>query len=224
MDRLPAPRSWTDPPLTLVAALLWAGLLIVAACLRRRAPYLLFGVVFFLVGHLVESSFVGLELFFAHRNYLPSFGIYFALVFSLHNLPASYQRFRALALTAYIFFFALVLLQATTAWGDPDVAAELWYEHNPYSERVVQFLATQSLARGDPVGARKILDDAGRRSPSLAVIQIQRTQLCVGQEQRFPELLAEVTDKLRVADFQQNAVIELSRIVKGDVRDLCPPP
>ncbi len=59
---------WTTLPailtliLVLLAAMLWA----------RRKPLIAFAVYFFLLNHLIESSFIPLELVFEHRNYLPS--------------------------------------------------------------------------------------------------------------------------------------------------------
>jgi hypothetical protein len=222
MDRLTPPAGWLDPPTTLGAIGLWLTLLSAAVWLRRRAPYFLFGVAFFLIGHLIESSIVGVELYFAHRNYVPAFGIYFALVFGLASVPKAYVRVVTGALAAYALLFALVLWQASTAWHDTATSAELWYLENPHSERAAQFLATQYLARNEPIAARRILDEAARRNPEIALLQIQRTQICVGEEHEFPELLAEVTNHLREALYQPNAVTELSRAIKGEIPNLCP--
>jgi len=49
---------------------------------RRRALWS-FAVLWYLVGHALESSLLGLELVFEHRNYLPSFGILFAAAYYL---------------------------------------------------------------------------------------------------------------------------------------------
>ncbi|MCY0536413.1 hypothetical protein, partial [Klebsiella pneumoniae] len=45
---------------------------------RKRAPSIPAGWFFFLVAHLVESSFLPLEMYYEHRNYLPSFGLLLA--------------------------------------------------------------------------------------------------------------------------------------------------
>lgn len=43
-----------------------------AASQRKKHPLLSFGILFFLVNHVVEGSFLPIELVFEHRNYLPS--------------------------------------------------------------------------------------------------------------------------------------------------------
>src|SRR5690606_29487200 len=66
---------WTTlPSLACVCASM-----IIALWGRRRWPLLSFGVLWFLCGHLLESTVFPLELYFEHRNYLPMFGIVFSI-------------------------------------------------------------------------------------------------------------------------------------------------
>jgi len=61
--------------LATLAAVMGIGILLVAmAALRRRAPVMSFGIAWFFVAHALESSFIGLELVFEHRNYLALMG------------------------------------------------------------------------------------------------------------------------------------------------------
>ena len=43
----------------------------------RRQPFAAFAIVFFFVNHAIEGSFIGLELIYEHRNYLPSMMLFF---------------------------------------------------------------------------------------------------------------------------------------------------
>ena len=72
-----------DPWTTLVSVLLWAGLVGLALWGVRRRALWSFALLWYLVGHSLESTFVSLELVFEHRNYLPSFGILFATAYYL---------------------------------------------------------------------------------------------------------------------------------------------
>jgi len=68
-------RPWPIP------ALAWHALLRgFAALYSYRRPLLAFGIVFFYIGNLVESTVIMLELVHEHRMYLPSIGFYLALV------------------------------------------------------------------------------------------------------------------------------------------------
>ena len=51
------------------------SLLVLTFWTRRAAPLVSFGILWFLVGHSLESTIFPLELMHEHRNYLPSFGI-----------------------------------------------------------------------------------------------------------------------------------------------------
>lgn len=68
-----------------IATLSWIG--------RRRYPALAFAGLWFLAGHAMESSIVGLELAHEHRNYLPSFGAVFGVVTALRG-PAGNPLWR----------------------------------------------------------------------------------------------------------------------------------
>ena len=221
MDRLPVPNGWLDPPITLIAALFWPALLSIAIRLRHSAPYVLFGLAFFLAGQILESSFIGLELYFAHRNYVPAFGLYFSLVFAVTAAPRQFRRLAITGLTVYALLFAVVLFQTTSAWNRTDVNAELWLKENPYSERGAQFLSIQYSKRGDFIRARNVLDAAVKLYPRLALVQIQRTGNCIGRESEFPQLLKEVTDALRTAFFQPIVALELAKLAHENRADLC---
>jgi len=73
-------RSLFDPPITIVAVAVWIALLILAWAFRL-SPWaaILFGPMFFLASHLLESTIFPLELYFEHRNYLPSTGLFLSL-------------------------------------------------------------------------------------------------------------------------------------------------
>jgi len=66
-------RSLWSPWTTLPSIILVATFFLTALIwLSRRQPLIAFAVVFFLVNHAIEGSFIGLELIYEHRNYIPS--------------------------------------------------------------------------------------------------------------------------------------------------------
>lgn len=82
-DDFAVSRGLFDPPSTVFALLGIAALLALAVTSYRRHPILSFAIAWFLVGHSLESTILPLELVHEHRNYLPQFGILFALVYYL---------------------------------------------------------------------------------------------------------------------------------------------
>lgn len=223
MDRIPAAKGWLNPPITLLSTVFWVAVITISVYYRRLIPVLLFGLTFFLVGHILESSFIGLELYFAHRSYVPAFGLYFALAYFVALTPVRFSRAIAFGFVGYVFMFGVVLYQVTSAWSETHISAVRWVERNPYSERATQVLANQHIQRNDFTGARNAFDALARFSPDLPLIQIQRTQFCEGQEDGFPELLDNVTQQLRTASFQQYAAVELFKAALGEPSRRCAP-
>ena len=77
----PISKSLIDPWSTLICM---GGIvvLIVYACLAaRKRPLISFAVLFYFLNHIIESSILGLELVYEHRNYLPSMFLF--VLFSL---------------------------------------------------------------------------------------------------------------------------------------------
>jgi len=66
--------SLLSPVTTLPAVLLLGCAAVLAVALRRRYPVMALGLLWWLGGHLLESTVFPLELVFEHRNYLPGFG------------------------------------------------------------------------------------------------------------------------------------------------------
>ncbi|RLA22407.1 MAG: hypothetical protein DRQ62_08010 [Gammaproteobacteria bacterium] len=82
-DDIVVSHGWLQPISTLVSVITWCVLLIVALLLRNRLPVFTFAVLWYLVGHSMESSFLPLELVYEHRNYLPSLGIIIFIAYIL---------------------------------------------------------------------------------------------------------------------------------------------
>ena len=97
--------SLFTPWTTLPALLAVFGLVTLAIWRVRKNPLLSFGVLFFFVNHLVESTILPLELVFEHRNYLPSFFLFLPIAFSVHQLMA---RHRAHSPSVYILLCACI--------------------------------------------------------------------------------------------------------------------
>lgn len=79
-DDLPLSDGLLTPWTTLPALLGLIGLLLGALALHRRWPLAAFGILFFLTGHVLESSVFPLEIAHEHRNYLPGIGIWLAVI------------------------------------------------------------------------------------------------------------------------------------------------
>lgn len=140
-------KSLFNPLSTFFAFLGLVGLIIVAFLFRKKYIVLSFAILWFLVGHLLESlTFIPLEIYFEHRNYFPMIGLLFALSYlSVHYIGK-------LKLFLYFYIFILVLLFSfitynnAKLWGDDVLLAYTWARENPSSVRSQQ-LASKYAAR-----------------------------------------------------------------------------
>lgn len=145
-----------SPASTLVALLAWAAVIVLAIAARRRIPLLSAGVLFFLCGHLLESTLLPLELYFEHRNYLPSVGLLLAatglinwLIQRLPDPTQGFQRIGALLLAALLLTFAGATWVQSSIWGDPFM---FWIQQaasHPKSIRVRTELASRAIDAGN---------------------------------------------------------------------------
>jgi tetratricopeptide (TPR) repeat protein len=98
--------SLTNPMTTLPAMALIIGLIILAIVFAGREPLLSFCILWFFGNLVIESSVIGLELIFEHRNYLPSMmAVLGAVVLVFRFLKPAWKGATALFLVAILFTF-----------------------------------------------------------------------------------------------------------------------
>jgi tetratricopeptide (TPR) repeat protein len=110
----------------------------------KKRPIVAFAILFFFLNHIVESSFIGLEMIFEHRNYLPSFFLFLPLACLLNYFCLTHQKrkvgFYAL-IVILVSFFSVSTHIRNRAWKD-DVT--LWtdaIEKAPNNSRASHNLA-----------------------------------------------------------------------------------
>lgn len=170
-----------------LAAAAWLLVAVLAFILRQRTRLPLFALLWFTVAHLVESTVIPLELYFEHRNYLAVVGPLFALVVAFWNWAErsnasgrSAWRWLSLILGAYAIILSAVLWQTTSLFGQPPVAAQMWYEQHPRSIRAAQFFAQNLVNFNNVSSALRVLDATAQARPNSGTLSLQGLQLaCV---------------------------------------------
>ena len=169
-------------PVTTIFAIAGLVLLIgLAWAVRRQWPVVAFGILFFLGGHLLESTGVPLELYFPHRNYLPAIGFYLAVVASVYYLFSRFKVIRRLpfALAAgYFLGFLYVLGLGTSLWGNRLMAAEMWHIHDRESVRAAVYLYRFYQDENDFIIARRLNQRFQEQHPENALFALQALGLC----------------------------------------------
>ncbi len=97
-------RAFGDLDFQLILLLL-GHLIVIITSLRylQKGSLIAFGLLFFYVGHALESSFLPLEMAFEHRNYLPSVGLLLSLVVVIHKYIGSHRGMILVAGIALLF-------------------------------------------------------------------------------------------------------------------------
>ncbi len=160
-DDYPISRGLFAPPTTALALLLLVAITVAAFMMRGKTPLILAGWLMFLGGHAVESTILPLELYFEHRNYLPSVGLYIAL-YGAGSALVDYLVGRGAKLQTVVPWLAgfyLVLLAVSTglrasAWGDELVLLAMTAEARPNSYRANAAAFDVALRRDSAVVAR----------------------------------------------------------------------
>ena len=85
-DDLPLSKNWLMPWTTVFSVFAWFATLVSAILFRKKIPAFSFAVLWYLVGHGMESTFIPLKIIYEHRNYIPDIGPIFFLIFLINKL------------------------------------------------------------------------------------------------------------------------------------------
>ncbi len=147
-DDISISHSLMSPATTLPAVIAVLGLIGVALALRKRAPFLSLGILWFFAAHLMESSVLPLELTFEHRNYLPLFGLILGIVAAIGSSDYARQETKSLATLTVLILAAFTGVTAVRAieWASPVAFATSEARHHPQSPRAQYELGSVMLA------------------------------------------------------------------------------
>jgi tetratricopeptide (TPR) repeat protein len=224
-DDYPLSHGLFSPPTTILALLGWlAALALPWMTASRTVRFLGFGVVFFLAGHALESTIIAVEVYFEHRNYLPSVGVFLALVAAAHQLTLRVEHQRALlALLALLpLAYAVSTYQRALSWQSSNQILLTAERAHPDSRRLNSELAVFHARRGDLERALKHLDKAESlyRRPTAATT-LQRVLLHCLAGARIPvELLTEL-DQLKTLDYSPPTIAALRYVNDYLLSDRC---
>lgn len=157
----------------------WLGLLGLALLALVRAGWTvpLFCLLFFLGAHSLEASVLALELYFEHRNYLPSVALALLPAAALGGLG---RRLPALVppLLVLLALLPLALLPRTSAqvltWSEGALLDLHHVAGHPRSPRAHTQLATRLAGLGEFAAAREHSARAFRASRALAAARPER--------------------------------------------------
>ena len=135
LHHIPISRSLVDPITTIFSMLIIMGLVGIAFLRIRKNPLISFGILWFFLHLLIESSVIGLEMAFEHRLYLPMVGFALLLSNCLRSVFKDRRTGFVLVCGVILVGFITASYQRNTTWRDPVVFWEDVLSKNPHSDR-----------------------------------------------------------------------------------------
>lgn len=218
-DDFPISRSLLSPPSTALAVA--ATILCIAAAVRFRkiAPLAALAVLWFFVGHILESTVIPLELYFQHRNYLPMLGLYIAATLAAVKLAPSHQKVLALAVGAYLVLLSAVTLQSARVWGDPLALATISPKERPTSTRAHTMAINYWIGAKHGEILRQQLEAAERNLPDNASFPLLRYTLQNCQMSSGVDLggsLGRVLEATKTARFEFGSIEAIQWLIRDN--------
>ena len=225
-DDFPISHGLLSPPWTLGAIIIITFLVVTAAVYRKRFPVFSFAVLWFFAGHTLESSYLNLELYFEHRNYLPSLGIFILITYAA-IAAGRYLSRRRLAYGVLLIYCLLVVantLMEINLWTKPVERHLALVNNHPGSVRAVTALGNLLISRFELDKAERIYHVVAAEYPTEIYPHIKLLAIngCVRNQDPGPSAWKELITRAGAAEHSGfGTVEELTLIVSAVSEDDC---
>jgi tetratricopeptide (TPR) repeat protein len=173
-DGIIVSKGWLSPLSTLFSILFLLSLFISSLLIRKNYPLIALGILFFFAAHLMESTFIGLELSFEHRNYVAAIFLFLPLGAGLCALSERIKPSIAIFLSILILsLLAAMTLQRAILWSDTDKLMLYWAQNSPNSPRAQSTIATMLGQGGHYKEANKVIEHAMQKRPESGLLAMQ---------------------------------------------------
>lgn len=208
-------KSLVQPITTLYSIFFLTVIIVLAFFYRRKYPLFSLAILFFMAAHLMESTVIGLELYFEHRNYLAAIFLFLPFTSALYLLKAKIDT----KLVDVIACFVLSILTFFTyerakLWSDIDQLQLYWAKSSPDSPRAQNAIAAILFDRGRYQESNKFLEQATMRMPDSALLNVrlllQKVYLGEAKELDFEE----ASNRLVKQSFDAQAIQALRVLVE----------
>ncbi len=152
-------------------------LLIVAWVVRNKLPLLSFAVLFYFIGHAMESTYIPLELYFEHRNYLPAMFMFLPVslfVYKLRNQPKLYITIPCIL----ILFVGFLTYLRANVWGNNLMLHYETSQKYPESARAANMTASLFAWEGQYDKALEMLEYGISNDPKIQLRLNKVAVLC----------------------------------------------
>ena len=237
-DGILVSKSLFTPMTTLLSIGALLILLVVAFFYRNKYPLIALAILFFFTSHLMESTVIGLELYFEHRNYVGAIFLFLpiaALIYYLYEQKI--QTIAVLIAILIISFLSFMTYERTKLWGNKEKLTLYWAQNSPESPRAQYEIANYLIEHRQLNQAEQFLVSAVERLPESAFLNIYSLTVKINnghahdqdyldtyhrlEQQNFDvqaskamELLTEIAREKNISRDMENTLIFLQKVDK----------
>jgi tetratricopeptide (TPR) repeat protein len=167
-------KGWLSPPSTLFSIIFLSALFIGSLLVRKKYRLLALAILFFFAAQLMESTVIGLELSFEHRNYVAAIFLFLPLAAGLGKLS---ERIKP-SIVIFISILILALLSVMTSqravlWSDTNKLMIYWAQNSPNSPRAQSVLASALTQGGHYKEANEVIEKQLKKRPESGLLTFQ---------------------------------------------------
>lgn len=167
-------KGWFSPLSTLFSIIFLLVLFSASLIFRKKYPLIALAILFFFAAHLMESTFIGLELYFEHRNYVAAIFLFLPLAAGLYALSEKIKPSVVIFVSILILaFLATMTWQRATLWSNTDKLMLYWAQNSPNSPRAQSVIAAVLAKGGHYKEADEILEHALQKRPESGLLAFQ---------------------------------------------------
>ncbi|MCG8673002.1 MAG: hypothetical protein MI867_26645 [Pseudomonadales bacterium] len=200
-DDIQLSKSLFDPITTFSSLVAWLFVLAMTIyCLvKNKLPLLTFCCLWFLVGHLLESTTLNLEIAFEHRNYAPGYGIILLgliTVFSLLRLLLGSSPLALCIASMIALITPVIATDYARAWRDARALALENYSRAPNSPRAIAHMIPFEEDKKESARLKKKIRELLPLEPAHSLSDI--ASLCQQSIEVPTAMIDQALEKLKV--------------------------
>jgi len=207
-------RSLLHPITTLTSIIGLIVSIAVAIKYRKRFPIPCLAILFFLTSHLLESTWLNLELYFEHRNYASSAFLFLPLAVGLVQLNRIIDyRLAIFCCILVLLLLAFLTWKRSNLWSNTNRLQYYWAASTPESVRAQNQITQVLLAHRKMDAAVKHLEDSVEKfnTSGFLTINLLYLKIHLGRAQEADFISA--GERLVYQPFDAQALSSLRKMV-----------
>jgi len=203
-----------EPLSTFFSAIFLIVLAVSAFFVRSRAPLVTLAILFFFAAHLMESSVVGLELYFEHRNHLASLFLFLPLAYYCVMLSSRFKLLPIVAVFILAILASMTWLRASL-WSSNEKLELYWMQSATDSPRAVNAMAAYYMSSGQYEQANKYLLAESERLHHSSLLTVRLLLQKVSVRSALEKDFIWAGERLKVQQFDAQTVVGVRTIVEN---------